>query len=415
MNFKKILYWTLLVIIILVLICQIPAVNYRLGWRIDGAIAFLRGVVDPIGDLPKPNSQISDNLSPIPPPTQTMTAVNPTEKPIVIEMTPTMASSPTALPNVVGIDSIEWERQDWNNCGPATISMYLNFYGWEGDQFSVSDLIKPERVDRNVNVEELVHYTRNYAGWLNTIVRVGGNIELLKTFIANGIPVMIEEGDLVEELYWPNDDQWTGHYLLLTGYDDNADFFVAQDSFRGPDREVSFEKTDERWEAYNRVYILIYPPAKEELVKQILADDWDEETNRVSALLQTEEETKENPDNAFAWFNLGSNLVFYERYEEAAQAYDMARSIGIPQRMLRYQFGPFFAYFHANRNDELQTIIDYALRITDNSEEALLWRGWLLYRQGDQFGAVNAFREAYAANINSLDAQYALDFMGAIP
>jgi len=198
MNFKKILYWTLLVIIILVLICQIPAVNYRLGWRIDGAIAFLRGVVDPIGDLPKPNSQISDNLSPIPPPTQTMTAVNPTEKPIVIEMTPTMASSPTALPNVVGIDSIEWERQDWNNCGPATISMYLNFYGWEGDQFSVSDLIKPERVDRNVNVEELVHYTRNYAGWLNTIVRVGGNIELLKTFIANGIPVMIEEGDLMD-------------------------------------------------------------------------------------------------------------------------------------------------------------------------------------------------------------------------
>ena len=83
--------------------------------------------------------------------------------------------------------------------------------------------------------------------------------------------------------------------------------------------------------------------------------------------------------------------------------------------MIDRALGPFFAYFHANRNDELQNIIDYALRITDNSEEALLWKGWLLYRQGDQFGAINAFREAYAANIYSLDAQYALDFMGAIP
>ncbi len=410
---RKIFFWSLFVIFFIIVIYQIPAVNYRLGWRIDGAMTFLTGVIDPIDDLPAPISTNINILSSTPTPTQSDS--NPTEILPVPIITTTPAPSPTALPAVVGINSIEWERQDWNNCGPATISMYLNYYGWEGDQFSISDLIKPERVDRNVNVEELVHFTRNYAGWLNTIVRVGGNIDLLKTFIANGIPVMIEEGDLVEDTYWPNDDQWTGHYLLLTGYDETAKVFVAQDSFRGPDLEVGFEDTDGRWETYNRVYILIYPPAQEELVKQILAEDWDEEYNRQNALLQAEFEAKEHPENAFAWFNLGSNLVFYERYEEAAQAYDIARTIGIPQRMLRYQFGPFFAYFHANRNDDLQTIIDYALRITDNSEEALLWKGWLLYRQGDQFGAVNAFRDAYAANIYSLDAQYALDFMGAIP
>ena len=26
---------------------------------------------------------------------------------------------------------------------------------------------------------------------------------------------------------------------------------------------------------------------------------------------------------------------------------------GLPQRMLRYQFGPFFAYFHTGRIDDL--------------------------------------------------------------
>jgi hypothetical protein len=43
--------------------------------------------------------------------------------------------------------------------------------------------------------------------------------------------------------------------------------------------------------------------------------------------------------NAFAWFNQGTNLTYFQRYSEAAQAYDTARSIGLPQRLLRYQFG----------------------------------------------------------------------------
>jgi hypothetical protein len=86
--------------------------------------------------------------------------------------------------------------------------------------------------------------------------------------------------------------------------------------------------------------------------------------------------------NAFAWFNLGSNLVYFERYAEAARAYDQARQLGLPQRMLRYQFGPFFAYFFSSRNADLLSLTEYALKITPNSEETLLWRGWGHYRDG---------------------------------
>ncbi len=48
---------------------------------------------------------------------------------------------------------------------------------------------------------------------------------------------------------------------------------------------------------------------------------------------------------------------------------------GLPQRMLRYQFGPFLAYFNALRTEDLLALTDYALDRTANSEEALLWRG----------------------------------------
>ena len=107
---------------------------------------------------------------------------------------------------------------------------------------------------------------------------------------------------------------------------------------------------------------------------------------------------KASPDNAFAWFNLGTNLTYFERYIEATDAYDKARAIGLPQRMLRYQFGPFIAYFHSGQMDDLLTLTEYALKITPSSEEALLWYGWAMYRQGKSSAALESFQKALERN-----------------
>ena len=69
--------------------------------------------------------------------------------------------------------------------------MYLKLYGWQGDQFTISQYLKPERADRNVNIEELTYYVRNYAGWLNAIYRVGGNVGMLKQSM---IPITAQTG-----------------------------------------------------------------------------------------------------------------------------------------------------------------------------------------------------------------------------
>jgi tetratricopeptide (TPR) repeat protein len=122
-------------------------------------------------------------------------------------------------------------------------------------------------------------------------------------------------------------------------------------------------------------------------------------------------QTVQDPDDAFAWFNLGSNQVYFERYSEAAQAYDTARQIGLPQRMMRYQFGPYFAYFFSGRNDDLLVLTDYALQRTPNSEESLLWRGWGKYRAGETSEAMQDFQTALEMNPFYQDAQYALDYV----
>ena len=389
------------------LVYQVPAVNNRFSWRVDFALTYLRGIVQPAGELP----------TALPPPGIAITS-RPENTPVwspTVTVSPkaTLVPSPTPtpLPKVVSLPAPHYEKQDINNCGPASLSMYLHFFGWEGDQFDIADLLKPHREDRNVNVEELAYYVRTRAGWLNVEYRVGGDLQLLKKFLAAGIPVMIEETFHFEQPYWPNDDLWAAHYNLVTGFDDTAQNFTGQDSFYGLDRVTSYQALDEYWQVFNRVYILVYPPALEETVKSILGEDWDPDVNRQNALQVAQTETESDPDNPFAWFNLGSNLVYFERYSEAALAYDKAREIGLPQRMLRYQFGPFIAYFHTGRIDDLMALAKYALQRTPTSEEALLWRGWGYYRQGEMAEAVADFQTALQRNPNYQDARYALDFV----
>ncbi len=329
--------------------------------------------------------------------------------------TPSPTPSPTPIPGVVELAPPKWEKQDANNCGPASLALYLRHYGWEGDQFTISQEIKPFREDRNVNVEELAYFARNKTGWLNFEYRVGGDLETLKKILAVGMPVMIEEGSLLDQSYWPNDDQWAAHYLLLTGYDDDKQTFTGQDTYFGANKKIPYAKLDKGWQAFNRVYIMLYPPEFEPTLRSILGEQWDAEINRQHALQVAQEETQANPDDAFAWFNLGTNQAYFERYADATDAYDRARNLGLPQRMLRYQFGPFMAYFHSGQLDDLDTLLKYALKITRNSEEAYLWRGWMQYRQGDKTAAIEDFRRALQENPGYEDAKYALNFLGAAP
>lgn len=392
---------------------RLPPIHDRLSWRVDFALTKLRGLVRPIQAmptaLPEPQIEIASLTTATPLPAATHTPL-PTPTP---EFTPTPQPSPTPRPPVVSLPAPEWEKQDINNCGPAALTMHLRYYGWEGDQETITQIIKPFREDRNVNVEELAYYVRNYAGWLNIQYRVGGDLELLKQLLAAGIPVMIEETFYFDEPFWANDDLWAAHYQLVTGYDDTKKIFIGQDSFHGANQEISYQRLDEYWQAFNRVYILVYLPEQEPTVRAILGNNWDPDINRQYALEAAQTDTQADPDNAFAWFNLGANLAYFERYIEATDAFDKARELGLPQRMLRYQFSPFMAYFHTGQLDDLIALSEYALEVTPNSEEALLWHGWAMYRKGDTPQAVENFQQALVENPNYLDAQYALDFVRA--
>lgn len=387
-------------LLLAVALYPIPYVKSVLSWRIEVWSTYFKNIVDPVGKMPTPVPST---------PFATFTPEPPTPTP---RATTQPTATPPPLPAQVSLPLPKYEVQGINNCGPATLAMTLRMYGWEGDQYDIARIVKPIDKDRNVNPDELRYYILNEAGWLRAEFRVAGDIDLLKRLLAASYPVIVEEASTLDpqDANGPNDDLWDAHYLLITGYDDTTEVLTAQDPLRGPDKKIPYDQFMADWKPFNYVYMVIYFPQNEEEVKSILGDNWDPDQSRKNAMDIAQAAVTSDPNDKFAWFNLGSNLVYFDRYQEAAQAYDKAYTIGLPQRMTRYQFGPFFAYYN---NDQ----IDYLLELTKNTytpingyyaEEALLWHGYGLYRKGDYAGALKDWNKALDVHPGYLDAESAI-------
>lgn len=389
-------------LILSVLIYQIPAVQSRLEWRFEVWSTYFQNVVDPVGKMPTPLPSTPFATFTPKPAIPTLQATEP----------PTSTLSPP--PPQASIPSPKYELQGINNCGPATLTMTLRIYGWSGDQYDVAKIIKPVIQDRNVNPDELRYFVLNEAGWLRAEYRVAGDINVIKRLLAANYPVIIEEQSKLapQDANGPNDDLWDAHYLLITGYDDSTGTVTVQDSYHGADLKIPYDKLMADWKPFNYLYMVIYLPQDEDEVKSILGANWDPDQNRQNALAIAQADVTANSNSdSFAWFNLGSSLVYFERYAEAAAAFDKAFTIGLPQRMTRYQFFPFFAYYNADR-------IDYLLTLTENtykpipgnfSEEALLWHGYALLRKGDNAGAFADWNKALKVHPDYCDAEKAIN------
>lgn len=392
-------------ILLAFLIFQIPVVRSAVEWRAEAVewgyeklTINLRNLVNPIGPVPTAMPE-------------TPTLVSPRAANVNVQPTSTVMVVPTStlvpLPSQIILQPPPFEKQSANNCGPAALSMAMHIYGWEGSQADIADQIKPVSGDRNVNPEELAYFVRNFAGWLNIEFRVDGSLPLLKRLLANHYPVIIEGASSLDpnDRLSPSDDLWDAHYLLVTGYNDTSQTITTQDSYYGPNQEITYSQFEKDWKPFNYLYMVLYLPEETGELTTILGTDWDVIQNRQTALTRSESAVENEPLDAFTWFNLGSNLVYFDKYEEAAHAYDKARELGLPLRMFRYQFGPFLAYFHSGRNEELLLLADYALGVTEKSEETWLWYGYSLYRKGDYDGALAAWNRAEEINPKIYDDQ----------
>lgn len=305
-----------------------------------------------------------------------------------------------------------WDQQDWNNCGPTNVTMALSFYGWTRTQDYAASIIRPEREDKNVSPHELVDFTNEYSD-LNALWRIGGDIDILRQLVSQGFPVIVETG------YMPEGYEWIGHYQVVAGYDDAQQIFYVHDSFLGTDApngliSENYINFDANWQDFNRTFIVIYEPAREAIVMNILGTRADMMSAAEHAYNIAQEEARTNPRDGFAFFNMGTAMTILERYEDASILYDQATRVGLPRRMLWYQFGLFEAYFNVGRYDDVLIYVENNLANgAQYVEETYYWQGRVFTQQGRTQEAISAFRTALNRNTNFDAARQALNALSA--
>lgn len=313
------------------------------------------------------------------------------------------------LPRAHIIQGATHHAQWWNNCGPATLTSALSVFGYTNDQGRAANWLKPNREDKNVSPWQMVKFVNTQVPELPVyaLKRYGGDLQTLKTLIARNFPVIIEIGyDPVEA-----NQGWMGHYLFAKGYDDSVGVFVTNDSYLGENRQYTYAHIQRYWQHFNYVYIVLYEGRREAELLELLGDNADERQNLINALQIAANEAAADRENAFAWFNIGSNLNMLEEHPRAAQAFDQAFSLGLPWRMLWYQFGPFETYNAVGRYADT---IKYAQQNLNDGggqyvEETFYYAGVAREGLGEIQRAIDNYRGALSFNPNFTPAQEALN------
>lgn len=368
----------------------------------DALATIVKGTLDVLVPSSTPALNVlspSTSMPGNPGPTQTL---QPTDSPTVTPQ-PTFTSTP--IPESVVLDGILHEYQQFNNCGPANLAMALSYWGWQGDQRDTRAFLRPnlEVDDKNVMPSEMVRYVQEQAG-LRALSRVGGDLDTLKRFVAAGFPVIIEAG------HHPPDDWWMGHFLVISGYDDLRERFVAQDSLIMPDFPLPYDELGERWwRDFNYVYIVIYPPDREDEVMDLLGQHSDPAYNLQHAAEKARAEIPQlsGRDLFFAWFNLGSSLVELGDYAGAAEAFDQAFTVyqrlsedDRPYRVMWYRVEPYAAYYYTGRYQDVINLANTTFTWVGKPvlEESFYWRGMAYEALEDFERALYDYRKAAGLN-----------------
>lgn len=343
--------------------------------------------------------------------------VSPTGQPVE---TPTPPAPPTAtpwpVPATARMTGFTHVYQEWNNCGPATMVMALTYFGHTRSQRDLAGILRPNQEDRNVTPGEMAEFVNTQEG-LRSVARVNGDLNLLKRLLANDIPVIIEIGlDPPGEYRWLG---WYGHYLLPVAYDDTAGQVWVYDSWLGTSevpqtnadpngRVLSYEELETYWAQFNRSYIVLYGPDQEALVTQLLGGALDDAVMWRDTLNRAQIDASRDGGNAFYWFNLGTSYNALGQYDKAAVAFDQALAIGLPWRMLWYQFGPYEAYYQTGRYDDVIFLADTTLKERPYFEESYYYLGLAQAALGDIAAARDNLMKATAFNPNFTPAEQAL-------
>lgn len=409
-------------LVVLGLVASIPPIRERLAYRLDEVRVRVRYALFPpekVVFVPKQEASAPANTrTPTLPATATAT--------LLAAATSTPAPTSTPLPGKVSLTGVKYEDQHglWNYCAPTNLAMALSYWGWQGTRLDTGAWLKPFQEDKNVMPYELLDYVQSQTGFKG-VLRDGGTLNLVRSLIAGGFPVVIEKGVFIRETT-TGKNSWMGHYNLVTGFDDSNGNIIVQDSYYTPNYKITYADFVNQWRGFNYTFLVIYPPEKEADVLHILGDYADDASAEQIAAKKASEEifSQTDTDQFLAWFNRGTSLQRLQDYAGAADAYDQAFKLYAtlpeatrPYRIMWYQTGPYYAYYFMARYQDVVDLATTTLSHVDKPylEESFFWRARAENALGDTKSAVDDLRTALKYHPNWQPALDQLANLGEKP
>ncbi|MBI4079620.1 C39 family peptidase [Candidatus Kaiserbacteria bacterium] len=307
------------------------------------------------------------------------------------------------------IEGIAHSWQTFNNCSSVGLMGALSHWSIEDTQEAIAEATRPwnnpsgNNDDKSVTLYELAAYTQEKYG-LATYVRPNGDLELLKEFIANDIPVV------ARTLMYPKDD--IVHYRVVRGYDDGAGVIIESDGINGPNFSVSYDDWMHLWKNFNYSYLVVVPPEKKTLVENILAGERDERTAWQNAKARAENGLAKNPGDMIVHYNLVTALYYLGDYEGTVREFEKIEP-ALTRRVLWYQHEPIDAYFKLGQHDRVLSLTDGVINDNNKSvSELYVLRGKVFESRGDTAAARSEYEKALYYNKHLQAAKDALASLG---
>jgi tetratricopeptide (TPR) repeat protein len=139
------------------------------------------------------------------------------------------------------------------------------------------------------------------------------------------------------------------------------------------------------------------------MVQAILGEQWDEDSNAQWTLELAQSEIDAGGADSFSYFNRGWAQLQLGMYEESAASFDTALEMGMPMRMLWYEFGPFEAYLAVGRYEDVNTLVAQQLAVAGDNisvEEWYYYAARAYEELGNLERAVLNYQVAIARNRN---------------
>lgn len=291
--------------------------------------------------------------------------------------------------------------QTFNNCGPASLSMTLSYFGINVSQQTLGESLRPyqnragDNDDKSVTLAEIAEKSKEYG--LTPYHRPNGNIELIKLFITYDIPVLVRT--------WTHENEDIGHFRVIKGYDDIAGEITQDDSLQGKNLRFTYTSFNILWKKFNYEYLVLVPKDKIIIAEAILGEDVNFNKSWQKAAANIQQELQVNPDDIYARFNLSVAYYHTRQFEKSVNEFEKVES-RLPFRTLWYQIEPIQSYFELGNYQRVFQITDKILNNHNRAfSELYILRGRIYKGQGKLDLARQEFEKAVLYNENLKEAQ----------